>query len=200
MSLKTLIKENKIEASIDSISKLIEKHLTINLDNISDDYKFIGQGAYANVYSIKEHPEKVIRIQHDWSPVWEELINKNFDNVVKVYYEKDIDINYPERFGCHLIVMEKLEPLDEDEWNTILYISDNYGDSMFFYEVYEMGSIYKVVEEEDVPIAESVDYIINDVIAGMDQLESVGIRHRDIYQDNIMYDPTTRKYKLIDIG
>lgn len=42
-------------------------------------------------------------------------------------------------------------------------------------------------------------YYYDDVKAGYEQLKSAGVYHRDLHVGNVMYDPKTDNYNIIDI-
>lgn len=188
MSLKRiLLTEASYHKHIDKIVESIEKSLDINLSNISNEYRFIGEGAWAEVYSIKSIPDKVIRIEKT-----DELDSKysdiegltNLKHVVRVYYNTYIESGNKD---IQITVMEKLERLDEQDIRELIYIHEYYG-----------LNVPPASWEEKSDLS-GIKHVLKDIYAGVDELKKIGITHNDLHAGNVMKDPKTGNYKLIDI-
>lgn len=194
MSLKTLLKETTFENTLDKITDILERDVSIRLDDVSDEYEFLNSGSYASVYSIKEHPDKVIRISQDLEPQWEELVGRDFDNVVKVYYEVALTF-------CQIVVMEKLQSISNKVGKALRKLDQKELPLEYLIYIFKKRDINDYLDNKvAINTYQSIEHVLKDLSDGMDQLESVGILHTDIHPDNFMYDPKTDKYKLIDIG
>ena len=184
MSLRKLITENYKEA-VDEVVNLIEARLDNNrltFQDITDEYESLGEGTEAKVYEVNG---KALRVESPATrykeEIYEKLKGNEFEHVVKVEYNKVVKIG---AIYYLLTVMEKLEPIDDNnKINQLNHLSDKYH---FPYE----GDLN---EFEDIK-----DIIIN-INRGVKELEEEGINPTDIWTDNIMYDPKTDKYKIIDI-
>jgi len=157
----------------------------------NDSYKLSGTGKDAFVFEIP-NTKKVIRIYESEDDIitdlYKELIDKDFDHVVKVYMSKNIGSN------THIQVMEKLKPIKYEK-DILINLEDNIGREYVYHEYHETLAL----EDEYFDELMSVEDILLDVQRGLEELESIGIYHSDMWHENIMKDPITGNYKIIDI-
>jgi len=193
MSLTKYILKESYEKKVSDIIDLFKSKLNYNLNLLPDYIPLSGSGESAYVFEI-ENTNKVLRIgypthasEHD---SYNLLLDKNFEHVVKVYMNRKI------KDGIHLQVLEKLEPIDKYSKQTLDTLGDEFGDGEVFYNYHELVEL----EAEYYNDLMDVEKIIIDVQKGIKELESVGITHQDLWSDNIMKDPKTGKYKIIDIS
>jgi len=184
VSLTKLLTENYKEA-VDEVVNLIEARLDNNrltFQDITDEYESLGEGTEAKVYEVNG---KALRVESPATrykeEIYEKLKGNEFEHVVKVEYNKVVKIG---AIYYLLTVMEKLEPIDD---NNKLSKLDDFSDR---HEFPYKGDPRSVEEIQD---------IIMDINKGYSELEEIGITPTEIHTDNIMYDPKTEKYKIIDI-
>ena len=223
MSLIKILKENKFTANrFQRLSDFMDKHyfrLVFDKDLGYSKY-YVGQGAEAQIYQSDKYPDVVLRISQQKDKEFKKIKGKDFDHVVHVKFFKELR-------SISLTVMEKLEPLNEKlklifEWMVGEYEEEYAKKELFSYEAFYiaydkmdlMEKIYhKVLKDmEKAPSAltshtknstpvkfNDIKKFIKDVNKGMDELSTVGIHHGDLHMGNIMYDPKSGNYKLIDV-
>lgn len=198
MALKTLLTESSWQNDVERLIKKIEEHLTVELLDITDEYEYISSGAWASVYKSKQHPDKVIRVQKNIPPSasfqnnFEKIVGKDFDNVVKVYMHRQL------WFGGQtflVTVMEALEHIDYDIYELLDTIIDDHRSQYGHESTPYRAPNYPDYEQHK----EEIDNILQDVHKGFEQLNSVGIDYSDFHEKNVMFDPETYNYKLIDV-
>jgi serine/threonine protein kinase len=177
-----------------------------------DQFRKLGNGSYASVYEI-EDTEFVLRIgvsRTESDDNMEELINKDFDNVVKVYLYKNIKNGAS--VDNELVVMEQLYNLEEEEhgfYHALLSLMD-------YLSIEELITVtdfddkddirntllhYIFEEDEELELGEEINIIdsaideiyyyrefFHQIYNGFMELKSVGIYHNDLHPQNIMVD------------
>lgn len=188
MGLKKLFKES-FSSDVDEVVEYIKSKIGIKTDyiDISNKYPILGEGAQATVYEINK---KALRIADAYLPIqqtYDKLVENDFDYVVNVLFNKVLKIGKKH----HMItVMEILDPLDDYEMEEMKHF-DEYFDYPYTKEMYE--ELINLSELKD------IEHILDDVYLGIQELNKIGIKPFDIWRENIMKDPVTKKYKLIDI-
>lgn len=186
MGITRILLEDVGQELVEVVKEYLEKKGNLYLD-INDDYTHIGQGSYADVYSIREYPDKVIRIEGD---VYESFFidvagERNLKHVVRVFYS-DI-IEFEDNNNVEITVMEKLEPLTSDQVKKLHYFFKNND----IQKKSDWINLYKTDEEYK---------ILRDIHKGVEELNMLGIHLNDLHGGNIMYDPKTKRYKIIDLS
>lgn len=189
MSLKKIIlKENINRDIIEFVVDIIESNLSLELEDISNLFDLIGAGLYAKVYSIEQHKDKVLRIEDDlYESFFVDIAGADLENVVKVFYSDIIPIRLDgETTNVEITVMEKLEPLDSDEQKMLNHIG--------------LDGLPSNWSEVSFLAVDGVEHILSDIFNGLDELDKMGIYLNDLHSGNVMYDPKTNKYKIIDLS
>lgn len=189
---------------------LSTKNFIVNADYYNRP-DFVGKGVDAVVFTSETFPEKVIRITEEVNHErkFSDIIGKNFDNVVEVYFSKTFSIEKE----LLIVVMEKLEPVDGDIQHTVLQMINIMSDvlgakggsptffKMYFKRPKFLDYIYENADQGELKSdIEDMRKYLDDVKAGYEELQSTGIDHKDLHVGNVMMDPKTKNYKLIDIA
>lgn len=211
MSLVQILTEDfgEVENSkIKSIVKKIEERTNYDLQ-YNTELTEIGYGASASTYAVK-NTNKVLRFgrvsdrgSHNRTQM-DKLVKKEFSNVVNYYFYKIIDGGKYDDF--EVSVMEELERLDNQTRYLFDMIQNDYPDGLYYFCKYVdpeypddiRDAIDRRNEELVNKIVNNADKI-NQLASGLRQLESVGIRHKDLRTSNIMKDPQTEEIKIIDV-
>lgn len=209
MSLKKLFLEfNKQDFG--RLSDFLEEHyfhlVYDRHDKLGYSKYYVGGGSRAQVYASDKHPDVVLRITEysSESEDYEKLVGKKFDHVVNVLFHKEV------RFGI-ITVMEKLEKLsydiEDDIYDVLLTLKNDYAGGVRSHEVYDILSnnryifrqVLSSIDNFQTSREEVVKYF-TDIFKGIKELASVGIEHQDMHTGNVMKDPKTGNYKIIDIS
>lgn len=193
MSIIKLLIENNSKYNggiVDDVVNMIVSKSNIQVDEISDKYNFLDSGSWANVYSIRGDDTKILRIEatDQLMSYFSTIEGGVLDNVVHVFYNKIIDFDEKH---VEITVMERLKPLDKYEQQELDYIDEEYdiGDENNLPESWREYSSF-----------EDVVHILIDVYKGVEELERMNIHLNDLHSRNVMYDPKTDKYKIIDLS
>ena len=212
---KTLLLKEDKQPIHDRLLYLYDKYML----QAEKNYQ-LGRGGQARVFSSSKFPDKVLRISKvndDYLSRLQEYVGRDDKHLVKVYYFYEGSI-------YQIVVMEKLEVLDDDE-NTFLkrlfLLFDDYGIDYNQGLRYLVGFDGKLLDKEEVlemfeysddwdsdeHLVESLNNrwddifrhkkMIEDVVYGLDEM--IEQHHPDLFEKNIMKDPKTGNYKLIDL-
>ena len=195
--IKYLLTEQTDTDIVDNVKTYIETQLDINLDNISDEYELLDQGRYAKVFSISSNKDKVIRIEDDlYESFFIDIAGfDDLKNVVRVYYSDIITIKTDNNRdnNIEITIMERLEKVDKYKRKEMEYLEMNYGDIGEFVMNEEWRTMAEVDQADLIPVLEDVEN-------GIKELQNNNIYLNDIHSGNIMYDPKTGNYKIIDLS
>lgn len=164
---------------------------------------YYGGGTEAMVLYSEKYPDVVIRLSERVRWDTEKLVGKQFDNVVDVKYYKNFR-------SYDLQVLEKLEEIDRNLRDDISEIrrfieKDYLGKQIQSHEMYDIINDNKNILKDAIKSVElesskeDILKLVTDVIKGIKQLNSVPLGHHDLGTHNIMYDPNTDNYKIIDV-
>jgi len=195
--IKYLLTEQTDTDIVDGIKTYIETQLDINLDNISDEYELLDQGRYAKVFSISSNKDKVIRIEDDlYESFFIDIAGfDDLKNVVRVYYSDIITIKTDNNRdnNIEITIMERLEKVDKYRRQEMEYLENSYGDIGRFVMNEDWRSMAEVDQADLIPVLEDVEN-------GIKELQNNNVYLNDIHSGNIMYDPKTGHYKIIDLS
>lgn len=212
MSLTTILFEEEYgelrDPTIQSIVQKLEDRTDYTLHH-EEELSHIGYGASAEVFSIMG-VGKVLRFgdissRGDYNRTeMDRLVDKEFDNVVNYYFYKIIDGgSYND---TEVSVMEELEPLDRDFAYTLDLISNDYADGLYYFLHYvdpeDEEEIRESLDRKNEELVQKIlDYSneLNQLYNGIKEMESIGMRHKDLRRHNIMQDPRTGNIKIIDL-
>ena len=142
---------------------------------LTDKSKFIGAGAFGEVYTTP-NKNRVVKITENLqeAQIARKLSGKTIPNVVKIFAVKRVVVN---RQSFWLISMERLYPLTQWEKIKIGWSGEEY------YRSADMRSRSKVVVS---------------ITKALKNLNEINIHHNDIHHGNVL---KTKKntYKVIDI-
>lgn len=185
-----IINRLKEEGIIDKLAKL----------NYSlSDSNLIGQGNYGYAFVLGNNRILKLTSDDDETKLSSLLINKELDNVVNIYRV----FRFKDNEYTFFIEEEKLHPLPlkiasmlESNYSfcgTIANFLRNYDDEKDMWQ--------KIKEAEQVLNIHFPQNFIFDMIAAKQQLKQNSInKYRDFHQGNVLFDPATNNYKLIDLG
>ena len=188
MSILKLIKEDVDVDIVDHVERIIETKLDLDL-NPSEGYKHLGGGAFAEVYDIMGHKNKVLRIEPEaYNSNLNRIVGEEFKYVVKVFYSTIVELPEFDDAPIEITVMEKLDPLPEDVEDEMYKLAKDSDEGLI-----DPLDIHKVTNKE-------TKKAILHSTKGLKELEGVNIQFEDMHFGNLMYDPKTRNYKIIDLG
>jgi len=196
------------------------KNYGFDIQSIDADYDKLGSGFFSKVYKLEDKYALKTNKPLNWYIVkneaeqYKKLVGKNFDNVVNVKY-----VNI---FNSHKKVIIVMELLKKDEELKQLFSDANVifqnekrtvlrAFTRFYHKVYKrkqklFNEVFKIFKQQilkghlnDYTYDEDkVLLILQQVHSGMNELRSVGIEPNDIHKNNIMFDPETEQYKIVD--
>lgn len=99
----------------------------------------------------------------------------------------------------HLYDMTKARVSPNNPLKFVEIIRQTYGnainDKLIVRMIKRVADIYQNV---DLQTRQRLDKFMNDVINGLKELNKIGFKHRDLRTENILKDPRTENYKIID--
>lgn len=203
LPIKKFLKENvdsDFKNEVEKLIEFLEFNLNYEFQELPDKYNLLGSGSDALVFEVP-NTNKVIRIsdsvydKKNFYDIYNKLLNKNFDHVVRVYMNKKLQ-TYTDRV-IYLQVMEKLEPIDKYLSQVLDFLEQEIGfGGKLYFDYHELLAL----EDNFYDDLMEVEDIILDVQEGLNELESVDIYHADLWHQNIMKDPKTGNYKIVDIS
>lgn len=110
------------------------------------------------------------------------IFGRDFKNVVKVHNIHEFYVCSEFKNGYVKTYAFELEKL-----STTKLLSD-YDEELNFSKLISKHSF------------ETTKKLLTDVINGYEELSSIGVYHKDIHTQNVLYDKRTNNYKIIDFG
>ena len=143
--------------------------------------KLLGEGAFGEVYIGKD------------TKTGEVVAIKQFDIYRKKYWNHELSILEKLPINIHLprLIGSYKEDVD------YLYIISNFISGTEFARYQNSTPISKRRSPDMLSVVNS---LATQMLDALKTLHSVGIVHRDVKQENIMYDPKTITFVLIDVG
>lgn len=153
-----------------------------NSSNVSiENMDFLASGSEGDVYTDGKFAYKVTNEVSDINDI-KKHIGKNYKNVVNTY-----DV-WQQEDGSYVIKMELLQPItyqSEESKKIDAEMWEMQDQTIFLPDLLEIATEPEVIK------------IINSVINGAKELNA---DHLDLGFQNIMFDPKTNEYKIIDIN
>ena len=123
----------------------------------------------------------------------EKLLQESFDAIV---YNRETNVDLQTMYDD--ITSFFNEEKTQRYQRKLKQLGKEIDDEQFYrYLIFEMGYITLGMDDLNT-LLNSTD-LINDLIKGLKELKSIGVKHGDLHFENILKDPRTGNYKLIDI-
>ena len=155
--------------------------------NFSSRYsvmKKLGEGGYGTVWLVREisdgtlHVAKIVPDEKCRRKTWCEA--RQFWIPDEIIILEILD--HP-----NIVKLEDIY-IEEDHWVLIMEFSPNYRD------------LFDYIAETGPMLVEDARVLISQLFDAVNYLTSRGIDHRDIKDENVLYNPKTKQMKLLDFG